>query len=158
MDIVWIIVAGLFFLGGIAGSFLPILPGPPLSFLGLIALQVTERVQFEGSTIIFWLLVTGAVTLLDYFIPVWGVKKFGGSQAGVRGATVGVLAGIFVFPPWGIIAGPFVGALLAEKFYNPENKNALRAAMGSLVGFLLGTGLKLIACAWMLVIGYLAYF
>jgi len=76
----------------------------------------------------------------------------------VRGATVGVLAGIFVFPPWGIIAGPFVGALLAEKFYNPENKNALRAAMGSLVGFLLGTGLKLIACAWMLVIGYLAYF
>jgi uncharacterized protein len=153
VDIVWIIVAGFFFLGGIAGSFLPILPGPPLSFLGLIALHVSERVHFESSTLMLWLGVTIAVTLLDYFIPIWGVKSFGGSKAGVRGATVGVLAGIFVFPPWGIILGPFVGALLAERFWNPENNNALRAAFGSLVGFLLGTGLKLIACCWMLVIG-----
>jgi uncharacterized protein YqgC (DUF456 family) len=153
VDTVWIIVAGLFFLGGIAGSFLPVLPGPPLSFLGLIALQVTERIHFESSTILIWLGVTVAVTLLDYFIPVWGVKKFGGSEAGVRGATVGVFLGIFMFPPWGIILGPFVGALVAEKFWNPENRNALRAAFGSLVGFMLGTGLKLIACAWMLVVG-----
>lgn len=121
--------------------------------MGLIALQLTEKIHFESSTLMLWLGVVAAVTLLDYFIPVWGVKRFGGSKAGVRGATVGVLAGIFVFPPWGIIAGPFLGAFLGEKLSNPESQNALRAALGSLIGFLLGTGLKLIACCWMLVIG-----
>ena len=90
-------------------------------------------------------------TIMDYVIPAWGTKKLGGSDAGVRGSTVGVFAGLFVFPPFGIIVGPIIGAMLAELIRNRSDySKALRSGLGSLLGFLLGTGLKLAASVMML--------
>lgn len=94
------------------------------------------------------MLILGAiaviVTVLDYFVPVWGTKKFGGSKYGVRGATIGLIVGIFFGPP-GIIIGPFLGAFIGEMIFKDDFKYALKAGFGSLLGFLTGIGLKLAA-------------
>lgn len=84
------------------------------------------------------------ITALDYFIPMWGTKRFGGTKAGVTGSTIGLIVGLFL-GPIGIVVGPFLGALAGELITAPDEfKRALRSATGSFVGFLLGTGLKLI--------------
>ena len=135
-------------LAGILGCLLPIIPGPPLSFLGLLILQLLEETPFTTHFILVWLAITIGVVLLDYFIPAYGTKKFGGSKWGVWGTFVGLVAGLF-FPPLGIIIGPLVGALIGELIAGQNSKQAFKAAMGSFVGFLLGTLLKLAACVVM---------
>ncbi len=85
------------------------------------------------------------ISVLDFYIPIWGTKTFGGTRAGVIGSTIGLLFGFFLFPPFGVIFGPFAGALVGELLNNKADfKTALKSATGSLVGFLLGTGLKLL--------------
>lgn len=150
MDIILIILGFICVIVGIGGCFLPILPGPPISFLALLLLQWTEKAPFESDTLWLWAFITAAVTALDYVVPVYGTKKFGGTKRGVWGSTIGLLIGLFFFPPFGIIIGPFVGAFLGEMSTgNTTNKAALRSAFGSFVGFLAGTLLKLIASGWM---------
>ena len=150
MDLLLIILGVLFVIIGILGCFLPILPGPPISFLGLLFLQWTEKAPFDSDTLWKWGLVTAAVTALDYMVPIYGTKKFGGTKRGVWGSTIGLIVGLFFFPPLGIIVGPFLGAFLGEMSNGDvDNKTALKSAFGSFVGFLVGTLLKLIASAWM---------
>jgi uncharacterized protein YqgC (DUF456 family) len=150
MDIFLVVLGAILMIVGILGCFLPILPGPPISFVALLLLQWTERAPFSSDTLWTWGLVTVAVTVLDYVVPIYGTKKFGGTKRGVWGSTIGLLIGIFFFPPLGIIIGPFVGAFLGEMSNgNVDNKTALRSAFGSFVGFLVGTGLKLVASGWM---------
>ncbi len=150
MDILLIILGVIFLIVGVLGCFLPILPGPPISFVALLFLQWTERAPFSSETLWTWALVTAVVTALDYVVPIYGTKKFGGTKRGIWGSTIGLVIGLFFFPPIGIIVGPFVGAFLGEMSNgNVENKTALKAAFGSFVGFLAGTLLKLIASAWM---------
>ncbi len=143
MDWFLAILGGLFMLAGILGAVLPVLPGPPISFVGLLFLEWTSWVDFPMRFLIMMGLVAAAVTVLDYIVPIWGTRKFGGSKAGVRGSTVGLIIGVF-FSPVGIIVGPFLGAVVAELMVNAGNFNkAFRSGLGSLAGFLLGTGLKL---------------
>jgi len=130
-------------LAGIAGCILPVIPGPPLSWAGLLLLHWTRFAQFSAAFLIVMACLAIAVTVLDYLIPVWGTKKFGGSKAGMWGATIGIFAGIFFFPPVGIIVGPFIGAVLGEIIAGKESGPALKAGLGSFIGFLLSTGLKL---------------
>jgi uncharacterized protein YqgC (DUF456 family) len=130
-------------LAGIAGCILPVIPGPPLSWAGLLLLHWTRFAQFSAAFLIVMACLAIAVTVLDYIIPVWGTKKFGGSKAGMWGATIGIFAGIFFFPPVGIIVGPFIGAVLGEIIAGKESGPALKAGLGSFIGFLLSTGLKL---------------
>jgi uncharacterized protein YqgC (DUF456 family) len=92
-----------------------------------------------------WAGITLVVTVMDYVIPVYGTRKFGGTRYGMWGCTIGLIAGVF-FPPWGLIIGPFAGALVGELIGNNNSDKALKAALGSFVGFLFGTLLKLIAC------------
>lgn len=150
MDIFWLIVAILLMLVGIAGSFLPVLPGPPLSYAALWVMQLRSEPPFTLTFLLIMLGVTLVVTLLDYWVPIYGTKRFGGTKYGIWGCTIGLLAGLF-FPPWGIILGPFVGALLGELAGNANADHAFKAALGSFLGFLFGTLLKLITC---LVMGY----
>lgn len=133
----------VFILAGIAGCILPVIPGPPLSWAGLLLLHWTRFAQFSATFLLVMACLAIAVTVLDYIIPVWGTKKFGGSKAGMWGATIGIFAGIFFFPPVGIIVGPFIGAVLGEIIAGKESGPALKAGLGSFIGFLLSTGMKL---------------
>ena len=130
-------------IGGLLGSVLPVLPGLPLSYIGLLLLHFTSIVQFSPAFLIVWLLIIIAIQVLDYFIPIWGTKFFGGSKYGTWGSTIGVIAGLF-FAPWGIILGPFLGAVIGELIYGKSFTPALKAGLGSFIGFLTGTLAKII--------------
>lgn len=142
MDYILIIAASLLVIFGLLGCVLPILPGPPLSFGGLLILHFTQWGPIN-SDLLLWLGIAAAlVTVLDYVFPVWATKRFGGSKRGVWGSTIGLIVGLFFFPPFGIIVGPFLGAFIGEITANQSQRNAIKSAFGSFIGFLLGTGLK----------------
>lgn len=152
MDWFLAILGGILMVVGIIGAIVPVLPGPPISYLGLLLLHWTGWAEFSTQFLVIMAAVAAAVTAVDYVVPVWGTKKFGGSKAGVRGSTIGLIIGVFFFPPIGIIVGPFLGAVIAELMVNADDFNkALRSGLGSLVGFLMGTGLKLSASLLMTV-------
>ena len=151
MDIFLIIMAGILLLIGFAGVILPLLPGLPISYIGILMLHFSKAVEFSPEFLTFWAVVVVVIQVLDYYIPIWGTKKFGGSKSGVWGSAIGLVVGLF-FGPIGIILGPFVGAFLGELTANKSSKDALRAALGSFVGILVGTTLKLI------VSGFLIYY
>ncbi len=145
MDIFLIILASLCLIVGLTGSVLPVLPGPPVSWLALLFIHFSSYANYSFTFLAVSALIMVAITLLDFYIPIWGTKKLGGTKAGVWGCTIGLLVGIFLFPPIGIIIGPFVGAFIGELIANQEDtKKAFKSALGSFAGFLLGTGLKLI--------------
>lgn len=149
MDSLWLILGILLMLAGLAGCILPFLPGPPLCFIALLLQQLRDDPPFSSEFLWLWAAIALAVTLLDYVIPVYGTKKFGGTTYGVWGSTIGLLIGLFL-GPWGIIIGPFAGAFVGELLANTDSKQALRAAFGSFVGFLFGTLLKLVTCLVMI--------
>ncbi len=144
MDIVLLVLGLVLMLIGILGSFLPVLPGPPLSWVGLLLLYLTKAVPDDWWLLGITLVIALTVTVLDYVIPAAGTKKFGGSKAGMWGSIIGLLVAIFfpVLGPFGIIVWPFVGALVGELSNKSDNKTALKAAFGSFIGFLTGTFLK----------------
>lgn len=144
MDLVWAVIGGILMLAGIIGCLLPLIPGPPLSFSGLLLLQLRETAPFTSKFLIIWAVIVIAITVLDYLVPIYGTKRFGGTKYGLWGCTIGLIAG-FWFGPIGIIAEPFLGALLGEWLGNRNSDQALKAAIGSFVGFLVGTVIKLIA-------------
>ncbi len=149
IDVLLIILAGILLFVGLAGCILPIIPGPPISFAGLLVLQATEKVDFSGNFLTIMFLLAAVVTVLDYVIPVWGTKKYGGTRAGVIGSTIGLIIGLFVFPPFGIIIGPFVGAIVGEMINKDDFNKAVKSGIGSFIGFLLGTGIKLVVSSVM---------
>lgn len=150
MDIFLIILGVLCLLGGLAGCIAPVLPGPPLAYAALLLLHFTERVSFSTTQLLLWLLVVAVVQIADYFIPMLGVKKYGGTQWGNWGCLIGSIAGVMLFPPWGIILGPFLGAFVGELLGGKDSQYALRAGFGAFVGFLFGTILKFMVCGWFL--------
>jgi uncharacterized protein YqgC (DUF456 family) len=129
---------------GLLGSFLPILPGPPLSWIGLLLLYLTKAVEDDWLFLGVTLTVALIVFALDYIIPAIGTKKFGGSRAGMFGTTIGLIIGILSPIPGGIIIGPFVGALIGELSNKADTQTAVKAAFGSFLGFVTGTFLKFI--------------
>lgn len=159
MDIVLLVLASVLLLVGLAGSVLPVIPGPPLSFAGLLLLEWSGFADLSLRYLVVWGAVTLLVTILDYFLPVWMTRRFGGSRAATIGSGLGLVAGIFVFPPWGMILFPFLGALAGELINNREDTNkALRVAFGSFVAFIAGTGAKLVACVGMIIYAVTAIF
>ena len=150
MDYIWMTTSAVLLLAGLIGCFLPILPGPPLSYAGLLVLQLKETPPFNTKFLIIWAVITIVVTALDYFIPAFGTKKFGGSKKGVWGSLIGLVLGVFFFPPFGIIIGPILGAIVGELIDGKEMAGAIRSGMGSFLGFLAGTLIKLIASVLMI--------
>ncbi len=128
---------------GILGSILPVIPGTPLSWLGLVVLYLAPSLEFDWPVVIVTGVIAIAIYVLDYIIPAMGTKRFGGSRAGAWGTTIGLLVGIFAPIPGGIIIGPFAGALVGElAFNNTKGPQAFKAALGSFIGFLASTFLK----------------
>lgn len=141
------IVAGII---GVAGSILPGLPGTPVSWVGLLVLYIwgsgTNAAGEEMSmkTLIVWGVVVAIVSVIDYFVPMYFTKVTGGSRYAERGAMAGLILGI-ILTPVGMILGSFLGAFLAEWYYSRQGvAQALKAAIGSFLGFITGTGLKTI--------------
>jgi uncharacterized protein YqgC (DUF456 family) len=143
MDLFLIIVGILLIIIGILGCFLPVLPGPPVVYASLLLLQFTSKDPFSTSFLILWAVITIAVTIIDYWVPVYGTKKLGGTKMGINGATAGLLVGLF-FGPWGMILGPFIGALAGELIGGQNFSKALKSAFGSFIGFVAGTLMKLV--------------
>ncbi|WP_167606971.1 DUF456 domain-containing protein [Maribellus sediminis] len=149
MDYVLIGLGVLFMISGILGCVLPVIPGPPLNYLGLLLLHFTERYQFSTRFLVIWGIITAVVYALDYVIPAWGTKRFGGSKRGVWGSVIGLVIGLFFFPPFGIIIGPFLGAVIGELTSGKDSGVAIKSGFGSFIGFLVGTLLKLITSGMM---------
>jgi len=150
MEIVLIVLAFVLLVAGILGAFLPILPGPPLSFIGLLVMKWSGYGNFSPVFLWIWAGITVAVTVMDYFLPSIMAKRFGGSRAAAIGSFLGLVAGIFLFPPWGMIIGPFVGALVGELFHSrTDGKKAVKVALGAFLAFIVGSGAKLIASSVM---------
>ena len=147
-----VIIGIILLITGLVGCIIPGLPGPPLSFLAIFLLSLVQGFvePLTTKTVLILALITLAVTVLDYIIPVAGAKKYGSSKWGVWGSIAGMILGMIFFPPLGIIIGAFLGAVVVELLIGKEGKDALRAGWGVFVGTLLGTILKLTASFFMI--------
>ena len=143
MDLLLLLLGTFFIILGIIGAFLPILPGPITSWVGLLFIYLTSVIPYNWTFIFTTLAIAILVYILDYIIPALGTKKFGGSKSGIIGTSIGLIVGLIFMGPIGIIVGPFAGAFFGELLHDNEDSNrALKAAFGSFMGFLFSTGLK----------------
>ena len=145
IDILLVVLGFSFLIGGLLGCIIPALPGPPLSYVALLVLQITRFVDFSIQFLVITAIVTVIVTVVDYILPMWGTRKWGGTRAGTIGAIIGLLIGLF-FAPVGIIAGPFAGAVVGELIAGSNTNTAFRSGFGSFIGFLFGTVMKVTLC------------
>ena len=153
MEIIIDIIAVLMAITGIVGCIIPALPGPPLTYASLLLMYLLNNPDdaISGKFMVTWIIIVAAVSILDYVVQPYFTKITGGSKLAVRYSIAGMVAGMIFFPPFGIIAGSFVGALIAEFVVNKKPlQNSLLAAFGAFLGFIFGTGLKLAASATML--------
>jgi uncharacterized protein YqgC (DUF456 family) len=147
MDLLLLLLGFICMIVGIFGSFLPVLPGLSSCWMGLLLLYLTEAVENNYWVLGITLLLTIVITVLDYIIPAKGTKKFGGSSYGVWGTNIGLILGIVAPIPFGVIIGPFVGALVGELIYDSTNhQRALKAATGSVLGFLASSFVNFLFC------------
>jgi len=149
MEWVWIILGLILCVVGIAGSLLPLLPGPPIAYIGVLLQLLRDPNPFTSKFLWIWAGIVVLTIVLDYFIPIWGTKKFGGTKYGVWGCTIGFLAAFWI-GPWGVVIGPFIGAFIGEYLANQHSQQALKSAIGSFAGFLAGSFLKILVCFFML--------
>jgi len=144
MDVFLVLLALLFLILGIIGSFLPILPGPITSWFGFLILYLSGVTDFSISLLITTFVIALIIWVLDFFIPAIGTKKFGGSKYGVIGTTIGLIIGFISPIPFGILIGPFLGALAGELINKSKSNQAIKAAFGSFLGFLASSFIKFI--------------
>ena len=150
---IFAIIALLAALVWIIWAILPALPGPAIGFVGMIVLHFTSYQAFSVGTLVTWWVIIAIISVLDYIIPVLGVKKYGGTNRGNIGSMVGLVVAVVILPIFGIvlgpfgliwlIAGPFLGAYIWESMGGRDHEKALRAAIWSFMGFLAGTILKI---------------
>lgn len=158
MDWILVTLGVVLTIARIAGSLLPVLPGPPLNYLALLLIHFSDYHRFSDRFIISWLIITIAIVVLDYLIPIYGAKFYGGSKAGIWGATIGLVVGIFFFPPFGMIIWSFIGAVIGELYMGKNLELSLKAGTGTFIGFLAGTVAKLIVSIIMAIYFFAAIF
>jgi uncharacterized protein YqgC (DUF456 family) len=147
MDLLLLIIGFALMILGVFGSFLPVLPGPSLSWIGLVLLYFTNAVPANYWILGISFLITVVVSVLDYVIPAKGTQKFGGSSYGIWGTNIGLIVGIFAPIPFGFIIGPFVGAFVGELLFDyKDHGRAFKAATGSFIGFLASSFMKFVLC------------
>lgn len=148
MDFLYATGSALLLVLGLAGCVIPVIPGPVFSYAALLLLLPS---RFAPSSVACILFGAGcaAVLILDYVVPALGAKRFNCSRWGVIGSIVGTVIGMF-FGPWGLLAGPFLGAVAGEFFSGRGLSASLRGGFGAFMGFVFGVMLKVIysaACA-----------
>ena len=151
MDIILLILAALLLIVAFLGCVLPVLPGLPLAYVSLLLLHFTDYVDYSTTFLVTWGVIVALIQVLDAVVPAWGTKRLGGSKWGMWGSTIGIVVGLFL-GPWGIILGPFFGAVVGELLHGKEAAVALKSGFGSFVGFLVGTIAKLT------IVGFFIYY
>jgi len=152
MTVLGLIIAFLFFAAGLAGTILPGIPGAPLIWLGMLIYGIFTG--FSNLTVGFFIgqaLAVGLVFFIDYAANVWGVRRYGGSRAAVLGSVAGIVLGIFILGPLGIIFGPFLGAVAGEIIAQKPLSAALRSGVGTIIGMVGGMAFKLVVLAGMII-------
>ncbi|MEC4112581.1 DUF456 domain-containing protein [Myroides pelagicus] len=145
MEYFLLILSLVLLIVGLIGSVLPGLPGLPFSWFGILALYFVDGVVVSGYLLWATAIVTIAITILDYVIPSMGTKKLGGTKYGVWGTNIGLVVGLLTPIPFGFILGPFLGAFIGELIYQSSDiERAFKAAVGSFLGFLASTVMKVI--------------
>jgi uncharacterized protein YqgC (DUF456 family) len=141
--LVFWLLAVLLLVAGLIGLFLPVLPGAPLIFAGLVIAAWAEDFHYAGLWTVVLLAIITLLTLgVDFWATIFGAKKFGASKRAVIGALIGLVIGIFLGFP-GIIFGPFIGAVVGELSAQKNFKQATRAGVGATIGLVLGAAIKL---------------
>ena len=145
MTILIIIFSIILLILGVIGSILPIVPGPPLSFVGLLLLHLFTPFVMQEDYLFLFGIAAAMITFLDYWLQVYSVKLFGGGKASTIGVIIGILVGVFIFPPVGVLLGPFLGAYIGAIVESDfDLAKSFKIAFGSLIGFLGGTILKFV--------------
>lgn len=141
-SVLWL-VAGLLVAAGIVGAVLPLLPGAPLVFLGLLVGARIDGFQRVG---VVTLVLLALLTLGSFAIELWaarhGARRVGASGLAVFGAVVGGVVGLFFSLP-GVVLGPFLGAFAGEYLARRNLRQAGRAGLGTWLGLLLATAGRL---------------
>lgn len=153
MTILLIILGVLCLLTGLIGCFVPVLPGPPISYVGLLLLHFTKEYDYSLTLLLVLLALVIIVTVLDFVIPMLGSKYVGASKWGSIGGFIGTIVGLFYVSfsmGLSLIVAPFLGAFLGEKASGKSWHDALVAGFGSFLGFVVGTLLKTILCLYMI--------
>ncbi len=156
MDIFLYIVAGILLLLSFAGNILPGLPGTPLGYIGLLLMQFTDK-SFSTTFLVIMGVIVVLVQVLDYVVPIWGAKQFGATKHGVWGSTIGLILGLII-GLWagfwtsllGIILGPFIGAVVGELIKGQKKQDAFKAGLGTFIGFIFSTGIKMVCSGFMI--------
>jgi uncharacterized protein len=142
-NLVFWLLAVLLLVAGLIGLFLPVLPGAPLIFAGLVIAAWAEDFHYAGLwTVVILAILTLLTLAVDFWATIFGAKKFGASKRAVIGALIGLVIGIFLGFP-GIIFGPFIGAVVGELSAQKDLKQATRAGIGATIGLVLGAAIKL---------------
>lgn len=145
MNTLIIIIVILVMLAGVAGTVLPVLPGTPVIFLAALLYGFYDHFLHVGTGSLIILFILMLFTLLvDYLAGVYGAKKYGATRYGTWGSFIGGIIGVIFFQLPGIILGPFIGAFLGELLADHDVERAFKVGIGTLVGMLGGSVIKVI--------------
>lgn len=148
----WYLIFFAVWIVGLVGCVLPVIPGPLIAYGALLLMQLSNKPPFSVAMMLFWGILTLIITILDYWVPIYGTKKAGGTKWGSNGAIIGMIVGMFL-GPLGLFIGAFIGAFVGEILNKQSKGKALKAAMGSFLGFIAGVFGKIV-----FVLMILAYF
>lgn len=143
IEAIIIILGVLLSIAGILGCIIPAVPGPPLNYLALVTLMILPQIELSTSMLIITGILTLIVVILDYILPIWGAKIYKVSSFGIWGSVIGMLIGILFFPPFGLILGTFLGAVVGEMISGKSDSDAMRAGIVTFIFSLIAMVMKL---------------
>lgn len=147
MELLFISIGVVLIIMGLVGAFLPVVPGLPFSYAGLLVIHFSGVVHFSTFFLVAWGIVVLTILILENALPAYTTKKFGGTVYGVTGSTIGMILGMLFFPPLGFFLGTLIGAFVGEMIYKQDVQVALKSAWGSFIGFITGTMIKVTVAA-----------